>query len=674
MKNLKSILKKLTLILLASFMLASSQSLFAMDSDFESESSFSVSDEREIKFVLGQGDNVTEIPLPETFNPNISVYISALVDFSGPEVEIKIDEKSPENIRQLCNEQIIRKLIGYLELVSDGTSQLQLRSDLEDEIPEDFKALAILSDYFGVNNLCEAVASIILDKFITLENLVQFKRDPNLFHNSPDWRVESPDWQYKIISRYRSCLANKFDYKEIHEGRYERSRERKIKQSFSGMFVFVPLENNLLKILKRDNDTGQYVALKTYENIYGYDISLDGKTVLVRFREDEISFKILRWNGRRFVESGTCENIWKYNISSNGKTICVWFHDDDLSKILRWNGSLFVELPLMNVCDCGFSSDGKTVSVEFSDDSLKILRWNVDEFVEHSITYENVSLGGCKISEDGKTVSVRYDFNLDTLAYSLKILRWNEEQGRFVEHPVIYENVDGCKISKDGKTVWVWFLDYSLKIFRWNEKENKFVEHPVMYENVSLDGCKISSDGKTVSVRYDFNLDTLVYSLKILRWNEEQGMFDEHPVRYENIRGYNISEDGKTVYVEYYFNRNTRTYSLKILRWNEEESQFIESEIYENVFKHDISKDLRQLCIGFADGRFKILRESPEVKNIEQAMFVYLANAGELDLTKRDSGRQKTSELSDIFNSFDEEARNWLVEKYKIKIPTELEV
>ena len=541
MKNLKSILKKLTLILLASFMLASSQSLFAMDSDFESESSFSVSDEREIKFVLGQGDNVTEIPLPETFNPNISVYISALVDFSGPEVEIKIDEKSPENIRQLCNEQIIRKLIGYLELVSDGTSQLQLRSDLEDEIPEDFKALAILSDYFGVNNLCEAVASIILDKFITLENLVQFKRDPNLFHNSPDWRVESPDWQYKIISRYRSCLANKFDYKEMHEGIYERSRERKIKQSFSGMFVFVPLENNLLKILKRDNDTGQYVALKTCENVYGYDVSLDGKTVVVDFGGNR-GFKILRWNEEKNI------------------------------------------------------------------------------FVEHPETY----VGRYEILLDGKSVVVKYNFNRRSMTYSLKVLRF-----------------DGSKF------VEVWSRESSSHRVRARFRAYVF-----------------SSDIKTVIGRFRNN------ELKILRWNKKENTIVEYPETY--ARGYKISLDGKTVCVKCYLYSSSMIFSLKILRWNEEESQFIESETYENVLYYNISKDFRQVCIGFADGRFKILRKFSEVKNIKQAMFVYLAQKeqaiGGLDLKKPDSGRQKTSELLQRLGSFDEVARSWLVERYKIKV------
>jgi len=583
MKNLKSILKKLTLILLASFMLASSQSLFAMDSDFESESSFSVSDEREIKFVLGQGDNVTEIPLPETFNPNISVYISALVDFSGPEVEIKIDEKSPENIRQLCNEQIIRKLIGYLELVSDGTSQLQLRSDLEDEIPEDFKALAILSDYFGVNNLCEAVASIILDKFITLENLVQFKRDPNLFHNSPDWRVESPDWQYKIISRYRSCLANKFDYKEMHEGIYERSRERKIKQSFSGMFVFVPLENNLLKILKRDNDTGQYVALKTCENVYGYDVSLDGKTVVVDFGGNR-GFKILRWNEEKNV---------------------------------------FVEHPETYVGRYEISLDGKTVVVDFGGNrGFKILRWNEEKniFVEHPETY----VGRYEILLDGKSVVVKYNFNRRSMTYSLKVLRF-----------------DGSKF------VEVWSRESSSHRVRARFRAYVF-----------------SSDIKTVIGRFRNN------ELKILRWNKKENTIVEYPETY--ARGYKISLDGKTVCVKCYLYSSSMIFSLKILRWNEEESQFIESETYENVLYYNISKDFRQVCIGFADGRFKILRKFSEVKNIKQAMFVYLAQKeqaiGGLDLKKPDSGRQKTSELLQRLGSFDEVARSWLVERYKIKV------
>ena len=542
MKNLKSILKKLTLILLASFMLASSQSLFAMDSDFESESSFSVSDEREIKFVLGQGDNVTEIPLSESFNHNISVYISAMVEFSGPEVtEIKIDKDSPKNIRQVCDERIIRKFINYLELVSEGTSPLQLRSDLEDEIPEDFKALAILSDYFGVNNLCEAVASIILDKFITLENLVQFKRDPNLFHNSPDWRVESPDWQYKIISRYRSCLANKFDYKEMHEGIYERSRERKIKQSFSGMFVFVPLENNLLKILKRDNDTGQYVALKTCENVYGYDVSLDGKTVVVDFGGNR-GFKILRWNEEKNV------------------------------------------------------------------------------FVEHPETY----VGRYEILLDGKSVVVKYNFNRRSMTYSLKVLRF-----------------DGSKF------VEVWSRESSSHRVRARFRAYVF-----------------SSDIKTVIGRFRNN------ELKILRWNKKENTIVEYPETY--ARGYKISLDGKTVCVKCYLYSSSMIFSLKILRWNEEESQFIESETYENVLYYNISKDFRQVCIGFADGRFKILRKFSEVKNIKQAMFVYLAQKeqaiGGLDLKKPDSGRQKTSELLQRLGSFDEVARSWLVERYKIKV------
>ena len=81
MKNIKSILKKLTLILLASFMFAGSQSLFAMDSDLqldrpllgssqagsdiadlrevesdtESEESEGEQEKRKIKFVLGTG-------------------------------------------------------------------------------------------------------------------------------------------------------------------------------------------------------------------------------------------------------------------------------------------------------------------------------------------------------------------------------------------------------------------------------------------------------------------------------------------------------------------------------------------------------------------------------------------------------------------------------------------
>jgi len=834
MKNLKSILKKLTLILLASFLLVGSLNLLAMDpdsdpkgeavpsfheagaqakesrvdfegaedsedsdsdSDTESEYSDDEQEKRKIKFVLQDG---TKIPLSENFNHNISGYISALVMFSGSEVEIKIDESSPENIRQVCNETIIRKLIGYLELVSENTSLFMLRSDLEDESSEDFKALSILADFFGVDYLCEAVASIIADKFIMLAN---FKKSPSLFHNSSDW-------QYKIMRRYRSCLSGLFDYRKIHEGRYE-SKVKRIQQSYGGRFIYVLLENGELKILKRDNDTGQYVDIKTYKNVYNYKLSEDGKPVCVKYNYNQdtlspYSLKILRWNGSIFIEKtyvnvfgddisadgktvcvqynynretwtyslkilrwneeknifvavGLYENVTYYNISSDGKTVCVKYNynRDTLTsslKILRWNGTRFDEPgTYANIRYYNISSDGKTVFVKFLDRSLKIFRLNeeVNQFVE-VVMYNNVE--HCEFSADCKMVFVKYNYNRLQGNFSLKILRLNGTRfdelvsyedvtkllhktsadskmiyvkfldrslkilrldvRSFVESGT-YECVDDYNISADGKTVCVKFVGILLKILRLNEEGNQFVE-VVTYNNVEY--CEFSADGKMVYVKYlPYPLNS---ALKILRWdgnqfvesrlyenvsmlevsaladgkavcvafNRHNRWIDTHSLiilrfdgsifvevgPYEHVYRHDVCQNGKTVFIK--FNKNTghRTYSLKILIW--EGSRFVEHpETYDNVHHYDISADSRQICISFVDGSFKILRKYPEVKNLDQAMFVSLAQKEQargdvLDLAKSDNPEQNTTGLLQILGSFDEDVRNYLIEKYKINV------
>jgi hypothetical protein len=266
-KNLKSILKKLTLILLASFLLAGSPKLLAMDtdsdpkdeaisslilrasrilagedvsffheagaqakesragfegaedsddsdSDTESECSDDELEKRKIKFVLEKDGNVTEIPLPETFNPNISEYISSLVDISGPEVEIKIDDKSPKNIRQVCNEQNIKKFIRYLDRVSDNCPMLQLRIHLEEETPEYFKAIAILADYFNVDFLMYACAQRCDKTLTSSENLNKFKQDPTMGRLFSDY---FPGWRWIGFPEYLQCFVDGFDYKVLRD-------------------------------------------------------------------------------------------------------------------------------------------------------------------------------------------------------------------------------------------------------------------------------------------------------------------------------------------------------------------------------------------------------------------------------------------------------------------------
>jgi len=707
MKNLKSILKKLTLILLASFLLAGSPNLLAMDPDTTSsivagsESEVALagcgaeehdeSEEEKIKFVLQDG---TEIFLPETVDPNISGYISSLVILYGSKYpEIKINEESPENIRRVCNETIIKKFINYLEKVSENTSMLMLRSNLEDETPDDFKALAVLANYFDVNSLMHACAPRCVETLTSLDNLNKFKQDPTMTELFKDC---FPGWRWLGFYQYLRYFSNGFDYKEVHEGRYE-SRVEGIKQSRCGNFVFVLLKNKSLKILKRDRDTGQYVELGSYDNVYDYNVSADGKTICVKYNYNRqqwtFSLKILRLNGSRFVEHPvTYKDVYSCKISKNGNTVCVRF-DDNTLKILRWDGRRFVEHPVIdeNVWSCECSSDGNTVCVEFRDYTLKILRWDGRRFVEHPVIGENVWI--CECSSDGNTVCVEFR------DYTLKILRWDGR--RFVEHSAIYEDVHRYKISSDGKMVCVRFIDFSLKILRWGGSE--FVEHPVTYDNVYK--CNISKDGKLICFSVtdnDFYLDAGVFPLKILIWNGGRVVESE---TYNHFNSYKISEDGNTVCV------NFKDNSLRILRFDG--SRFIEVGLYRNVENCEISADGKTVCVKFiggfvfkilrlngsrfvevgssvevrrcmisadgktvyivfADGRFKILRKYPEVKNVEQAMFVYLAKKeqanGGLDLKRPDTTEQNTIGLLQILGSFDETTRSYLIEKYKIKV------
>jgi len=773
MKNIKSILKKLTLILLASFMFAGSQSLFAMDSDLqldrpllgssqagsdiadlrevesdtESEESEGEQEKRKIKFVLGQGDNVTEIPLPEAFDPNISGYISALVMFSKYDVKketekeqetetetgikITINEESPENIRKVCDERIIRKLIGYLELVSENTSQLQLRSDLEDEIPEDFKALAILSDYFGVDSLMHACVPRCVEILTGSESLNKFKQDSAM---ELLFRDCFPGWRWLTFPKYLPYFVDGFDYKEVFERRLEggyKSSVRDIKQSLDGRFVCVRLRNQLLKILRRDNDTEKYVDVATYENVSDYKISSDGKTVYIEGHFNHVTrhylLKILRWNKDRFVESKIYEKVCSYKISSDDKTVCVEYCvvNGDIRtsslKILRWNGNRLIELGTYeNVCEYGISANGLMAFVKFNSlggGVLKILRFDGSGFVETEL-YENVAYPYFEMSGDGQTVAVR--FYQGRCYY--KILRWNEKENKFVEHPEIYEGTCSCEISSDGKTVCVGYDEksrsHSLKILKWNEKENKFNELGTYY-NVSV--TDVSKDGKTVCVGYNYDSHTLTNSLKILRWNGEQFV---ESISYDNVcfsycsmckhiakmsadgktvcvwfryslkilrwngaefvefglpedRGVSISEDGKTVCFECDRDRcYPYSKSLKILRWNEERNQFAEAETYKNVSGYNISEDGNMIFVCFVDGTFKILSKYSEVKNIYQAMFVLLSQKeqaiGGLDLTKPDDGRQNTTVLLEILKSMPQEKQLGLIRDWNVKVSSEI--
>jgi hypothetical protein len=619
MKNLKSILKKLTLILLASFLLVGSQHLLAVDSDSESEASFDVSDGREIKFVLQDG---TEIFLPETVDPNISGYISSLVDISGPEVEIKIDEDSPENIRKVCDERIIRKLIGYLELVSEGTSLLMLRSNLEEESLEDFKALAVLANYFDVNSLMHACAPRCVETLTSLDNLNKFKQDPTMTELFKDC---FPGWRWLGFYQYLRYFSNGFDYKEVHEGRYE-SRVEGIKQSRCGNFVFVLLKNKSLKILKRDRDTGQYVELGSYDNVYDYNVSADGKTICVKYnynrQQGTFSLKILRLNGSRFVEVNIHETSYVYDILLEGKMVCVRSLGGFL-KIYRWNRRRFVESGIYkNVRDYSISKDGNTVCVRFDDNMgtdsylLKILRLDGKKIVEYPEIYENVF--GDKILEDGKIVFVRCNLNQDSKSYSLKIYRWNR---RGVVEVLTYENVSSYETSSDGKIVFVGFGDGFLKIYKWNRRgvAEVLTCGNIRTYGISADGktfgvrfggsvlkiyrwngrgfvevgtCKsvryyeVSSDGKTVGVRFGGSV------LKIYRWDGSR--FIEHPVTCKKVHRYKISSDCKTVYVRCNLNQDSKSYTLKILRLNENE--FVECD---NIVGYEVLEDGKSVCVKY---------------------------------------------------------------------------
>jgi len=650
MKNLKSILKKLTLILLASFLLVGSPNLLAMatnisdlpgavsdeefsivagsepggvsaipgavddqvgdssgsyesDSDTESEYSDDEQEEekREISFVLGQGDNVTEIPLSENFNPNVSGYISSLVMFSGSEVEIKIDEISPGNIRRVCNETIIKKFINYLEKVSENTSLFMLRSDLEDETPDDFKALAVLANFFDVNFLMHACAPRCVETITSSENLDKFKKDPTMNKLFVD---SFPGCRWLGFPHYNSYFEAGFDYKEVCEKRFE-SSVKQIEQSRCGNFVFVLLVNKSLKILKRDNETGEYVELGSYDNAYDYKVSADGKTICVRYnyniQQRTFLLKILGWTGIRFVELGSYDNAYDYEVSADGKTICVRYNYNIQQrtfslKILGWTGIRFVESETYeDVYKYEMSAEGKTICVRYNYNiqqrtfSLKILGWTGIRFVE-SETYEDVDK--YEMSADGKMVCVRFEDD------SLKILRW--DGSKFVEL-VTYENIYCCEFSSDGKMVCVRFRGSSLKILRWDGSE--FVEHPVTCENVGY--CEASKDGKTVCVKFNCNRYPEFYSLKILRWDGSE--FVEHLATYENVGSFDISSDGKTVCVRCDCNRESYIYTLKILRCNRR--RFVEyPETYENVMEHYISEDCKTVCVKFWHEKLKIFR------------------------------------------------------------------
>jgi hypothetical protein len=416
MKNLKSILKKLTLILLASFILAGSPNLLAMDpdpkgedvpsfheagaqakesrvdfegaedsedsdsdfdSDFDTESEYSDDEQekRKIKFVLQDG---TKIPLSENFNHNISGYISALVMFSGSEVEIKIDESSPENIRQVCNETIIKKFINYLEKVSENTSMLMLRSDLEDETPDDFKALAVLANFFEVNFLMHACAPRCVETLTSTDNLNKFKKDPTMRELFGDY---FPGWRWLInLSQYHSYFVDSFGYKETQSLDFDKSI-LEIRSDCQHVRVEYDSENYSLSISRRDGDN--FVVVSKEYCVCGFTVSPDGKTVCILSCAD--SLKILRWNGRKYVNQ-----LLRYNrvsryingcrISQDSKTIYIYSmpRETRLSytlNILSLIGDRFVEVcNYENISSYELSTNSKMVRVKLLDDTFKILR------------------------------------------------------------------------------------------------------------------------------------------------------------------------------------------------------------------------------------------------------------------------------------------------------------
>ena len=392
MKNLKSILKKLTLILLASFLLAGSPNLLAMDPDTTSsivagsESEVALagcgaeehdeSEEEKIKFVLQDG---TEIFLPETVDPNISGYISSLVILYGSKYpEIKINEESPENIRRVCNETIIKKFINYLEKVSENTSMLMLRSDLEDETPDDFKALAVLANFFEVNFLMHACAPRCVETLTSTDNLNKFKKDPTMRELFGDY---FPGWRWLInLSQYHSYFVDSFGYKETQSLDFDKSI-LEIRSDCQHVRVEYDSENYSLSISRRDGDN--FVVVSKEYCVCGFTVSPDGKTVCILSCAD--SLKILRWNGRKYVNQ-----LLRYNrvsryingcrISQDSKTIYIYSmpRETRLSytlNILSLIGDRFVEVcNYENISSYELSTNSKMVRVKLLDDTFKILR------------------------------------------------------------------------------------------------------------------------------------------------------------------------------------------------------------------------------------------------------------------------------------------------------------
>jgi len=416
----------------------------------------------------------------------------------------------------------------------------------------------------------------------------------NTFSDLDIASVREVESEYEYESE---CLDCESDYKKIHEGKFI-SSVKTIQQSGDGKFIFVLLENELFKILRRNDDTGEYFCIKTYASVYSYEISSDGDTVCVEYDYNgdtgTYSLKILkRWDSTRFVENkDRHENVYRYKISEDGNVVCIGY-------------------------------DQKRCTSTYT---LKILRWFGCFFLKYHVTYKDVWI--FEISKDSNVVRVekvcvKNDGGREIREHSLKMVMLNKEQCKFttsdtsfdVENDEVFEggNVDDCGISLDGKTVCVKYIadddscdsddehdsKHSLKIFRWNGSkfvEGKEYKHILRYE--------ISSDGETVCIAHRSDFPYREFSLTILRWNAEESQFIESET-YDNVRDYHMFKDGNMVCVKFRFGL------LKIFRWNT--NRFVESGIYDNVCGYGMSKDFRQICIGFRDFTFKILRRySPE--------------------------------------------------------------
>ena len=320
MKNLKSILKKATLILLASFLLAGSPNLLAMDhSDGDANALFSIDE----GYAADVSDNEED-------------------DFYT--IQTKDDLSIKLHLNENNKFELVEEVDG-VEVVSKGKT-VCVRYDFFMEVVKPSLSIRIFSLKILRWDGCRFVSSEQYNSVVYGCNIsedgkmvfVKFRNDSFLILR---WDEE------------------KNQFVEI----YDEELVVGYKVSQDGKVVCVRELGDSLKILGWNEEQNKFIEHLGYHNVKSYCFLQGVKTVCVLFAND--SLKKLQWVGSGFVELEQYDDVDVFRVSSkeddSGKLIIYYKQesdsksedDSDIVHVLdadTWTGQPFVSKSVANKC------------------------------------------------------------------------------------------------------------------------------------------------------------------------------------------------------------------------------------------------------------------------------------------------------------------------------------